>query len=104
MRKNIYRFIIATVFFCLMLFLSVAPIHAATPAEKYHGATLVPRNATDPSSAQWKQTLRDMKANNVNLVTYVLLYRQSTIHSSDIYTSSNNPTDASLIEGIQYAH
>lgn len=101
---NIYRLIFALIFCFCLIFWHVSPLQAATVADKYHGATLVPRNSTDPSSAQWKQSLRDLKANNVNLVTYVLLYRQSTIHSSEIYTSSNNPTDASLIEGIQYAH
>lgn len=100
---NIYRFILFTFFFCLSLFFVYQPAQAA-PLNKYNGVTLVPRNSTDPSSEEWKQTLRNLKTNGVNLVTYVLLYRQGDVLGTNIYESSNNPTDQSLAESIQYAH
>ena len=102
--KHFYRFLFLVIFLAFSVFIQPSTVEAAPPLDKYKGISLVPRNSTDPSSEQWKQTLRDLKANNVNIVTYILLYRQSTFNSNEIYESHNNPTEASLVESIAYAH
>lgn len=67
------------------------------------GVDIMPRNPTDLSSAEYKQSIDNLAAIGVNNVSFILLYRQSTTDSSDIGPNMNLTTDQALVDGIKYA-
>jgi hypothetical protein len=68
------------------------------------GASIVPRNSTDFSSSQFRQSLDDLLSTGSNYVTLIIPYYQSNLWSHDLHPGWNTPTDQSLIDGINYAH
>ncbi|MBI2410073.1 hypothetical protein HYV30_03485 [Candidatus Kaiserbacteria bacterium] len=67
-------------------------------------ATIVPQSATDFSSANFQQSVRNFQAIGGNYVNFVVPYYQSHWGATDIGRGWNTPTDESLVSGIQFAH
>ncbi len=68
------------------------------------GASMVPKSTTDLGSANFQQSLQNLKSTGANSVSFILPYYQSSQTSSDIQSGYNTPTDASLASAIDYAH
>jgi len=95
---------------CVSLFLIVAfwaasgtAAHAAV-AQWQNGFHVVSRSPDDIGNDSFKQSMRNMRADGVNAVSFVVPYYQSNIFSTDVNPGFNTPTDAALASAIDYAH
>lgn len=68
----------------------------------HKGVLVQPANSTDYASSNFQQSMRNVAANGANYVTLVIPLQQTNIYSSDVRTSGDTPTDASLVSGINY--
>lgn len=82
----------------------MAPMANAGVGSWQQSATIYPGSTTDYSSESFKQTLRDLAATGADFVTLAVPHYQSNRWSTDIQRGWNTPTDASLTEGIGFAH
>ncbi len=80
------------------------PVANAAVSAWQQGATIVPKYTTDFSSANFKQSVTNLKATGADYVTLIIPYYQNS--QSDLYMGpgGDTPTDASLRDAINYAH
>ncbi len=93
--KKIYLFILLAIF--------VPGMSSAAISSWQKSASMVSRYSTDFGSEEYKQSIRNLKASNINTVSLIVPYFQSTCQSSDIQATGGTPTEASIISGIDYA-
>jgi hypothetical protein len=79
------------------------PAHASY-ASSIEGASIQSTSATDFGSASFYQSLENLHADNANSVSLIIPLMQSNVSSTNIYTTSNTPTDAALVTAITEAH
>lgn len=88
----------------IAVFIPNVSLYASTSSMNQLGASIVPIEPTTFSSAAFKQTLRDLKSDHANSVTFIIPLRQSNEWSADIGYAYNDTTDKSLVIGVNYAH
>src|SRR6185369_11524277 len=63
--------------------LSATPAHAAV-SNWLRGSSVLPKSTTDYASANFQQSMRDLKATGATTVGLTIPYYQSNIYSTDI--------------------
>ena len=86
---------------CFFVFL---PVTHANINDWQKGASIVPINTTTFSSPEFKQELQNLKKDNANYVDLIIPLYQKDAASSVIFAGGDTPTDASIIDAIDYAH
>jgi hypothetical protein len=76
----------------------------AAVSDWYGGATISSRWSGDFSSDSFKQSLQNLRATGANTVALLVQYYQQNADSSDIWAGGNTPSDADLVNAINYAH
>jgi hypothetical protein len=98
------RFFSGVIIAALMLqFSFVLSAHAAV-RDWQKSVSIIPDSSTVYSSDAFRQSVDRAKAAGANYVNLIIPYYQSNPGSTDIGAGWNTPTDASLVQGIQYAH
>jgi hypothetical protein len=77
--------------------------HAAV-ANWQQGASIMSKSEGDWRSENFKQSVRNLKATGANYVSLIVPYFQSDINTSDIMAGANTPSDATLVDAINYIH
>jgi hypothetical protein len=92
-------------FFVVISSLLIAlPTSAYADAAAQEGVNITPSSPTSFGTADFYQSLKNLKADHANAVNFVIRLDQSTVSSTDIGPTNNTPTDASLVTAIQEAH
>ncbi|MDB4978025.1 MAG: hypothetical protein JWM56_211 [Candidatus Peribacteria bacterium] len=81
--------------------LPLSQVHAALSQKS---VTISPNWNGDFISDSFKQSVRDAKDVNVNMITLVLPFQQANPWSTDIWKAANAPSDDVLGQAIDYIH
>jgi hypothetical protein len=85
-------------------FFAIAPHAALADTPRQLGANITPSSPTIFGTADFYQSLKNLKADHANAVSFVIRYEQSNVYGTDLHSTWNTPTDASLVQAIQEAH
>lgn len=81
------------------------PFNAHAAISTWHrGASIAPKSTNDFASDAMKSSLRQLKADGANYVSFVIPYYQSDAYATEIHRGYNTPTDDALVAAISYAH
>ncbi len=100
--KNKLVIILSLSFFAAGLFV-LTPAYASVP-DWQKGVTIYPRWNTDFESSTFQESVKKAKATGINYITLHITIYQSNIHSTDIQSGWNTPTDEALRAGINFIH
>lgn len=92
------------IFLAVLFWMMGGQVAHAAVSNWQNGFHVVPRSPSDLGSDSFKQSMRDLRADGLNSVSFVVPYYQSTIYSTDVAPGYNTPTDAALASAIDYAH
>ena len=91
--------------------LALAALAASFPATAFaevedwqKGATIRSYSPDAFASEPFRVALQELADNDANFVTLALPWKQQDIRASEIYSEYNTPTEAALVDAIQYAH
>lgn len=68
------------------------------------GATIIPNTSGEFETDGFRQSLRNLKADNANFVTLAIPYGTDNIWSTNIWPQWNKPSDTDIGNAIDYAH
>ncbi|MDB5225194.1 MAG: hypothetical protein JWL87_146 [Candidatus Adlerbacteria bacterium] len=94
----------AGIILCAFALLVCPSVSWASIASGERGANIAPMWSTDFDSEEFKQSLRQLKADHANAVSLVVPIFQANIYSSEIYAGGQTPSDASIGRAIDFAH
>jgi hypothetical protein len=77
--------------------------HAAV-SNWQRGASILSQYPEDFASANFKQSVQNLKSTGANSVSLIIPYWQPNDQSSDIQLAQNGPSDQTLISAINYIH